>query len=67
MDRARRSHNFMQQNKIGCYDLPSLPPDIAPIELVIDELGRRLRGRTPPPAKLPQLRRALLKEWQNIQ
>lgn len=41
-------------------------PDMAPIEHVLDELGRWGRARTPPPAIVPQLHRTILEEWYNI-
>ncbi|GFV91872.1 transposable element Tcb2 transposase [Trichonephila clavipes] len=41
-------------------------PDLNPITLVRDMLGRRIAARQPPTTCLPELRRALLDEWCNI-
>ena len=45
---------------------PSLSPDLAPIEHVWDELGRRVKDRAQRPVTLPQLRQRLTQEWNAI-
>ena len=59
---ARATMMYLQANNIPVMPWPSLSPDMAPIEHVWDELGRRVdsRGR---PDTLQGLRRALTQEW----
>ncbi|GFY09760.1 transposable element Tc3 transposase [Trichonephila clavipes] len=56
----------LQSEDITHMDWPAYSPDLNPIECVWDKLGRRIAARQPPPASLPELRRALLDEWCNI-
>ncbi|MEW8547198.1 MAG: transposase [Candidatus Thiodiazotropha sp.] len=63
---ARLTTNFLQANNVNVMDWPSLSPDLAPIEHLWDELGRRVYARDPQPANPQQLERALLQEWQRI-
>ncbi|GFY11741.1 collagen alpha-5(IV) chain [Trichonephila clavipes] len=44
-------------------DWPARSPDLNPIELVWDFLGRRLAARTLPPVTIRELRLALQDEW----
>ena len=54
-----------QANNIQVLPWPSLSPDMVPIEHAWDELGRRVaRGRAP--QTLADLRRALVREWNQI-
>jgi len=64
--RARRTTIHLQQNDVNVMPWPALSPDMAHIEHVWDELGRRVRARVPPPADVRQLRDALLEEWNNL-
>ena len=64
--RARLTNDFLQQNNVRCMDWPALSPDMAPIEHIWDELGRRVYARTPKPRNLHELRQALVQEWANI-
>jgi transposase len=41
-------------------------PDLAPIEHVWDELGRRVYSRPNKPTTVDGLRRVLTEEWNNI-
>ena len=41
-------------------------PDMSPIENLWDEFGRRVYQRRPAPATVPQLRRAIEDEWDNM-
>jgi len=43
-----------------------MSPDLAPIEHLWDELGRRLQNRQPQPTNAAQLRDALAAEWDII-
>ena len=62
---ARATTTFLQVNNIAVLPWPSLSPDMAPIEHVWDELGRRVaRGRRP--QTLHDLRRALAQEWAQL-
>lgn len=62
---ARATTAFLEENNIDVLPWPSLSPDMAPIEHVWDELGRRLfRGR--PSHNLQELRRSLDNEWAQI-
>jgi transposase len=64
--RPRLVTNFLQENNINVMDWPSLSPDLAPIEHLWDELGRRVYARRLPPATVQQLEQALIQEWQRI-
>lgn len=43
-----------------------LSPNLSAIEHLWDVLDRRVRRRNPAPDSIPQLRQALLEEWDNI-
>jgi hypothetical protein len=59
--------NFLNDNHIRTLPWPALsPPDLNPIELLWDELGRRVRRRVDPPESIDKLQRALIDEWNNI-
>jgi hypothetical protein len=63
---ARVCQDFLNQNHIRVLPWPALSPDLSPIELSLDELGRRVRHRQNPPETLQWLRDALVHEWNNI-
>jgi hypothetical protein len=63
---ARVCQDFLNQNHIRVLPWPALSPDLSPIELLLDELGRRVRHRLNPPETLQWLRDALVHEWNNI-
>lgn len=63
---ARLSMEFLNNANIAVMQWPSLSPDMAPIEHVWDELGRRVNKRPIRPSTLPELRRALTEEWTNM-
>jgi transposase len=63
---ARVCQDFLNQNHIRVLPWPALSPDLSPIELLLDELGRRVRHRQNPPETLQWLRDALVHEWNNI-
>lgn len=66
--RAHTAHitqQYLQQQNIVTIDWPSLSPDMAPIEHLWDELGRRVY-RQVSPANLQQLEAALTREWDLI-
>lgn len=62
---ARATAVFLQANNIRVMPWPSLSPDMAPIEHVWDELGRRLY-RAQPLHTIQQLRLSLAREWNLI-
>lgn len=64
--RARITQAFLQENNTGVLEWPALSPDMAPIEHIWDELGRRVYRRHNPPQTLQELRNALDEEWTAI-
>ena len=63
---ARGCQDFLANNNIEPLDWPPYSPDLSPIELLWDELDRRVRRRRNTPNTLGQLRIALPEEWENI-
>ena len=63
---ARATQQYLQAHNINTIAWPSLSPDLAPIEHVWDELGRRVYQRNPASRNVNELRLALLQEWQLI-
>jgi hypothetical protein len=63
---ARVCQHFLNQNHIRVLPSLALSPDLAPIEHLWDELGRRVRHRQNHPETLQELRDALVHEWNNI-
>ncbi|GFV33372.1 transposable element Tcb2 transposase [Trichonephila clavipes] len=72
MDDNARSHHLnivdecLQSEDITHMESPAYSPDLNPIELVWDMVGRRIAARQSPSTCLPELWRALLDEWCNI-
>ena len=62
---ARVLQDFLNQNHIRVFSWPALSPDLTPIELLWDELGRGFRHRQIPLETLQELRDALVHEWNN--
>ena len=63
---ARVCQDFLNQNYISVLPWPALLPDLSPIEQLWDELVIRVRHRQNLPETLPELRDALVHEWNNI-
>ena len=63
---ARVFQDFLNQYHIRVLSWPALSPNLSPIELLWDELGRGFRHRQIPPETLQELRDALVHEWNNI-
>ena len=64
--RARIIEEYKNLQKITSLPLPSLSPDLNPIEHLWDELGRRVRNREPAVSTLRELFKALLEEWDRL-
>ncbi|GFV80183.1 transposable element Tcb2 transposase [Trichonephila clavipes] len=64
--RANIVDECLQSEDIIRMDWPAYSPELNPIEHVRDMLGRRIAARQLSPTCLPELRRALLDEWNNI-
>ena len=62
---ARATTAFLNANNIAVLPWPSLSPDMAPIEHIWDELGRRVT-RKRHPRTLQDLRRSLIQEWNQL-
>lgn len=63
---ARVAMDFLRQENVQVMEWPAMSPDLAPIEHVWDEMGRRLRQRQNQPVTLRELGEALREVWQNI-
>ncbi|GFT75496.1 transposable element Tcb1 transposase [Trichonephila clavipes] len=64
--RANIVDQCLQSENITRIDWPAYLHDFNPIEHVWDMLGQRIAARQPPSTCLPELRRAVLDEWCNI-
>ncbi|GFS84788.1 transposable element Tcb2 transposase [Trichonephila clavipes] len=64
--RANLMEDFLLEEGIVRMEWPACSPDMNPIELVWDALGRRVARRQPPPQTLQELERAHLEEWDRI-
>ncbi|GFV14127.1 transposable element Tcb2 transposase [Trichonephila clavipes] len=64
--RANLVEDFLFEEGIVRMEWPGCSPDMNPIELVWDALGRRVADLQPPPQSLQELERALLEEWDRI-
>lgn len=62
---ARFSMDYLAANNINVLDWPAMSPDMAPIEHVWDEIGRRLYRR-PQMHTIAALEAALVQEWNNL-
>jgi hypothetical protein len=60
---THRSNQLLDKGLWGV--VPPLSPDLTPIELLWDELGRGFRHRQIPLETLQELRDALVHEWNN--
>ncbi|MDC9721120.1 MAG: hypothetical protein PSN46_10420, partial [Gammaproteobacteria bacterium] len=58
--------DFLNYANIRVMPWPALSPDLAPIEHVLDELGRRAYSRPNKPTTVDDLHRALTEEWNNM-
>ncbi len=63
---ALLTRNVLARNNVDILDFPALSPDMSPIEHVWDELKRRVYARPNPPSTIPELRNAVVHEWENI-
>lgn len=63
---ARVAIDYLEQEGIDVMDWPARSPDLNPIEHVWDIIGRHVLGRHNPPTTVPQLRQALIEEWDAI-
>lgn len=63
---ARVSQDFLQANGVTVMNWPALSPDMAPIEHLWDEIGRRIKRRPQQPRTVTELQNALEAEWYNI-
>lgn len=63
---ARVVTEYLNDVDLQVLNHPARSPDMNPIEHVWDELGRRIKGRTPTPGTLRALKEALTFEWDRI-
>ena len=61
--RARIVTEYLQQQAITRIEWPACSPDLNPIELLWDQLGRAVHGRIEAKTTLAQLRNFLVEEW----
>ncbi|GFY09107.1 transposable element Tc1 transposase [Trichonephila clavipes] len=61
--RTVAAEQLLESEDIERMDWPARSPDLNPIELVWEFLGRRLAARTLPPVTIRELRLALQDEW----
>lgn len=57
---------YLQEVEIAAMDWPARSPDLNPIEHLWDQLKKKVRARNPAPATKPDLKAALLEEWDSI-
>lgn len=63
---ARATAEFLEQSGINVLPWPALSPDMAPIEHIWDELGRRISHGRRSPSTRAALQRALIREWNHL-
>ncbi len=61
--RGRIIRERMLEAGVPQTELPALPPDLNPIENLLDQLSHRVEGCNPAPQNLNYLRAALQEEW----
>ncbi|GFW17029.1 transposable element Tc3 transposase [Trichonephila clavipes] len=61
--RTVAAEQLLESDNIECMDWPARSPNLNPIDIVWDFLGRRLAARTLPPVTIRELRLALQDEW----
>ena len=65
--KARIVRQLIEQESIETLPLPTMSPDMNPIEHLWDVIGRKLNERVPACHNLAELRNAIAEEWQHIQ
>jgi len=72
MDDNARPHSaqlvddYLEGEDIRRMDWPARSPDLNPIEYIWDALGKAIASRHPPPRTIPELKTALLQEWDRL-
>ena len=64
--RARIVNAYLTSESIDTLPWPAMSPNMNPIEHVWDFIGRKLNQRQPKCATIPELRVALVQEWQRF-
>ena len=64
--RARVVRDEIQRQQVNRMNWPARSPDLAPIEHLWDNLGRRVMNNHPPPVNAAQLFQFLQQEWMQI-
>lgn len=64
--RARLVDEYLESEDIHRMDWPAKSPDLNPIEHAWDALGRAIAIRQPPPRTIPELKTALVEEWEGL-
>lgn len=63
---ARKVLDFCDEVGINRLEWPAMSPDLNPIEHLWDNINRKVRNHIPAPQSLPELRRVLEIEWNDI-
>lgn len=66
LHRAQVIDNYLESEDIYCRDWPARSLDRNPIEHVWDAVGRAISSRHPHPRTIPELKTALLQEWDRL-
>ncbi|GBM57215.1 Glutathione S-transferase 1, isoform C [Araneus ventricosus] len=64
--RALLVDEFLESEDIRRMDSPARSPDLNPIELIWDALGRTIATRNSPPRTIQEVKTALLNEWDQL-